>query len=244
MQHWALITGGSRRIGAAIARNLHGAGYNVALHYHESAEEATALAAHFNSIRQGSCRTFRADLSDAAELDSLIDQVKQLSGLKVLVNNAAVFTTDARPFSRAQASSILNTNLLAPYALATALAPLLAQQLGVVINLLDIHGRRPLKGHGLYSISKAALEMATLSLAQELAPSVRVNGVAPGAILWPETSDGQAIQQVLGQIPLSRAGEPEDIARTVRFLVEAPYISGQVIAVDGGRSACGFQGAG
>jgi len=244
MPHWSLITGASRRIGAAIARNLHGAGFNIALHFHESAEEATALAAHFNGIRQDSCRTFRADLADAAQLNGLISQIKQLPNLKVLINNASVFTSDLQPFSWEQAASMLHTNLLAPYALATSLAPMLAQQMGTVVNLLEIHGRRPLKGHGLYSISKAALEMATLSLAQELAPAIRVNGVAPGAILWPETGHGQAKQQVMTQIPLGRAGEPEDIAQAVRFLVDAHYVSGQVIAVDGGRSACGFQGAG
>ncbi|WP_041415966.1 pteridine reductase [Shewanella halifaxensis] len=245
MTTWALVTGAAKRIGLAIATQLHDDGYNIVIHYGQSVNEAQALCDKLNTKRAGSAIMTQANLAQADAVNQLVSQIKssQLS-LSVLINNAASFTpTPTAEATFAQAQQLLATNLITPYLLSEALSPLLARHNGCIINLLDIHGRRPLKDHGLYSISKAALEMATLSLAQELAPDVRVNGVSPGAILWPEQSDKQSQQAVLSAIPLAKLGHPEDIAKLVSHLVSSSYISGQVIAVDGGRSAVGFMGA-
>ncbi|GIU50964.1 pteridine reductase [Shewanella sairae] len=245
MTTWALITGAAKRIGRTIATQLHNDGFNIIIHYGQSATEAETLASKLNGKRIGSAITMQADLAQSDTVNALLTQIIEAKlPLSVLVNNASSFyPTPLGQSSFLEAQQILATNLVTPYLLAQAVHPLLSEHHGCVINLLDIHGRRPLKDHGLYSISKAALEMATLSLAQELAPNVRVNGVSPGAILWPEQSDLQSQQAVLSAIPLAKLGHPEDIAKLVSHLVSAPYISGQVIAVDGGRSAVGFTGA-
>ncbi|MGS0681609.1 pteridine reductase [Shewanella sp. 125m-7] len=245
MTTWALVTGAAKRIGYTIATHLHDEGYNIVIHYGQSEKQAQALCTQLNTKRADSAIIMQADLAQADAVNQLVSQIKssQLS-LSVLVNNAASFIpTSTGETTFAQAQQLLATNLITPYLLAEALSPLLGKNNGCIINLLDIHGRRPLKDHGLYSISKAALEMATLSLAQELAPNVRVNGVSPGAILWPEQSDTLSQQAVLSAIPLAKLGQPEDIAKLICHLVSSSYISGQVIAVDGGRSAVGFMGA-
>ncbi|BDM64435.1 pteridine reductase [Shewanella sp. NFH-SH190041] len=245
MAHWALITGGSQRIGAHIARILHQHGWHIAIHCHQGLAQAKQLASELNQHRVDSACVFQADLSDdAARMTFAAEMMAALPHLNVLINNAAVFfPTPLDSITPQQAREILNTNLLAPYFLAKDLMPLLQQDQGSIINMLDIHGQRPLFNHGLYSISKAGLEMATRSLAQELAPTVRVNGIAPGAIIWPDGSQTASQQQVMQQIPLGRCGQAEDIAQLVLFLTRAPYITGQIIAVDGGRSATGYIGA-
>lgn len=254
-QHqWALVTGGAKRIGAAICKRLHCDGFNILIHCHHSKAEADALALELNLLRPSSAAVLQAELGSEAGLKMLVDGVIQLLGdkggvLTALVNNASVFApedagidADCQGPAFDAMASVLQVNALTPYLLTKRLYSQLAITGGAVVNLCDIHGRRPLKRHGVYSMSKAALEMATLSLAQELAPKVRVNGVAPGAILWPESPDSNA-DAVVKQIPLGRAGEPDDIATTVSFLLKAGYISGQIIAVDGGRSASGYLGA-
>ncbi|MCK8045452.1 pteridine reductase [Shewanella sp. 1CM18E] len=245
MATWALVTGAAKRIGLAIATQLHSEGYNIIIHYGNSADEATELKNKLNMLRDNSAQVIQADLADPSAVNKLAQDILSSNlPLSVLVNNASSFyPTPLGKTDFAQAQQLLTTNVLSPYRLAEQLSPVLSQHQGCIINMLDIHGKRPLKDHGLYSISKAALEMATLSLAQELAPNVRVNGVSPGAILWPEQSDPQSQQAVLSAIPLAKLGHPEDIAKLVSHLVSAPYISGQIIAVDGGRSAVGFTGA-
>lgn len=241
---WALVTGAAKRIGAAIASKLHDDGWNVFIHCHHSIEDAERLADFLCQKRANSAKVICFDLARTDAAEHIRDQIAQSGvSLALLVNNASLFEKDPAIPSLSHAQTIMGVNCLQPYLLAIALAPLLASSGGSVINLCDIHGERPLRQHGLYSISKAALSMATLSLAQELAPAVRVNGIAPGAILWPETDDAKP-QKVLTEIPLARAGAPLDIANLVSFLAQADYISGQIIAVDGGRSATGYLGAG
>ena len=245
MATWALITGASKRIGLAIARQLHSDGYNILIHYGQSAREAEQLKDQLNDIRPNSAMIMQADLSEPKAVKRLTSDILAANiNLSILINNASCFfPTPVGTSNFCQAQQILTTNLISPYFLAEQLSDLLGQNQGCIINLLDIHAKRPLKDHGLYSISKAALEMATLSLAQELAPNIRVNGVSPGAILWPEQSLEQSQQAVLDAIPLGKLGQADDIAKLISHLVSATYISGQVIAVDGGRSAVGFKGA-
>lgn len=245
MGNWALVTGAAKRIGLAIATQLHDDGYNIVIHYGKSFEEAQALRSKLNIKRANSAIMIQADLANSNAIEQLSTQINEHAiNLEVLINNASSFyPTPVGSASFAQAQQLLATNLLTPYLLAEKLSALLGKNKGCIINLLDIHGKRPLKDHGLYSISKAALEMATMSLAQELAPNVRVNGVSPGAILWPEQSNMKSQQAVLSAIPLAKLGQADDIAKLISHLVSAPYISGQVIAVDGGRSAVGFKGA-
>lgn len=242
--HWALITGAAKRIGAAIATQLHQDGWNVFIHCHRSVDDARQLADSLCQTRAGSAKVICADLEQAGSTEHIKHQIVQCgASLALLVNNASRFDKDPATPTLAHAQTLMGVNCLQPYLLTISLAPLLASTRGSVINLCDIHGERPLRQHGLYSISKAALAMATLSLAQELAPAVRVNGIAPGAILWPET-EGAEPNRVVAQIPLARAGAPSDIANLVSYLANADYISGQIIAVDGGRSATGYLGAG
>ncbi|QQX78331.1 pteridine reductase [Shewanella sp. KX20019] len=245
MDRWALITGAAKRIGNCIAKQLHQDGFNILIHYSQSHNAALTLYNELNAARPNTAKIVRAELNNQLELEQFINNVKSLAlPLKVLVNNASEFyPTPIGQTDYLAAQQLLATNLLAPYFLAEQLAPILKQQGGCIINLIDIHAKRPLKDHGLYSISKAALEMATLSLAQELAPDIRVNGVAPGAILWPEQSNDNSQNPVLKEIPLARLGQTDDVAKLISHLVSAPYISGQIIAVDGGRSAVGFTGA-
>ena len=236
----ALVTGASRRIGAAIVRGLHAAGYRVLLHYHRSADEARQLAEELNADRPGSIVTQQADLDDTAALSGLVNQAIDAWGrLDALINNASTFyPTPLGTVTESQWDALLGSNLKAPFFLCQAAAPQLARRQGAIVNLVDVYAERPLKGYPAYSIAKAGLAALTRSLAVELAPDVRVNGVAPGAILWPEQTDGGQTQaDILARIPLARSGSPADIAGAVRFLLEgAHYVTGQIIAVDGGRT--------
>lgn len=244
MTKWVLITGAAKRIGAETAKHLHKLGYNIVIHYNSSELEAKTLQSELLEKRKGSALLLQGNLDSQEGIESLIEKVDGLSPpIDVLINNASCFVPNSIQSTHfSQCQHMLTTNLLTPYLLSIACAKKMSNQ-GVIINLLDIHGKRPLKEHGLYSITKAALEMATLSLAQELAPNVRVNGVAPGAIIWPAQSNAKEQDKVLQTVPLQRAGDAKQIASTISFLLEAEYITGQVIAVDGGRSAVGFAGA-
>lgn len=237
---WALITGAGRRVGAAIARTLHREGTGVAIHYRRSATEANALAGELNDLRPDSALTLEADLLDTGALSTLVDKVIGHAGrLDILVNNASSFyPTPLAGITEQQWTDLLGTNLKAPLFLAQAALPHLKAARGVIINIADIHAMRPLRDHSMYGAAKAGLAFLTRALARDLAPDVRVNGVAPGAILWPEggVSD-QMRDTVLQQIPMKRLGDPTDIATCVLYLVrDAPYVTGQIIAVDGGRS--------
>lgn len=234
-----LVTGSARRLGAACVRELHQRGWRALIHCHHSLHEAQALAAELNQQRAGSVAVLQADLADIAGLPALANAALQQWGrIDALVNNASSFyPTALATATPAQWQELFASNAQAPYFLIQALLPALQASHGCVVNMADIHGSRPLAGHSIYSMAKAALLMLTQALARELAPTVRVNAVAPGAILWPEDADANKQAQILAGIPLQRPGTPEDIARTVAFLLEeAPYITGQVIAVDGGRS--------
>jgi pteridine reductase len=235
-----LVTGGARRVGAAIARRLHGAGANVLLHYRDSETDAAALAAELNAVREKSAATVKAELLAPIAPKALVAAALEHFGrLDVLVNNASSFFPVAvGAIEASHWEELMGSNLRAPLFIAQEAAPHLAREQGSIVNIVDIHADRPLKGYPVYSIAKAGLGALTRSLALELAPQVRVNGVAPGAIAWPE--DGQFSTEerarVLATTPLGRIGEPEDIAQAVHFLACAPYVTGQVIAVDGGRS--------
>ena len=237
---WALITGAGRRVGAAIARALHGQGAGVGIHYRGSATDAAQLAADLNGAREGSALTIQGDLHDTSRLGNLVDAVVAHAGrLDILVNNASSFyPTPLAGINEEQWSDLLGTNLKAPLFLAQAALPHLKATKGVIINIVDIHAIRPLKDHTMYGAAKAGLAFLTRALARDLAPDIRVNGVAPGAILWPEGGVSDQMQAVvLKQIPLKRVGEPADIASCVLYLVrDAHYVTGQIITVDGGRS--------
>lgn len=233
-----LITGAARRIGAAIARTLHEAGYGVALHYRHSRDELDALIGELEARRAHSTLVLQADLADAASLPGLVDAVVARFGrLDALVNNASMFhPTPLGTITAAQCDAFFAINARAPLLLAQVAAPHLKAAHGAIVNITDIHAERPLPQHAAYGMSKAALRMATLALAQELAPEVRVNAVAPGAILWPENKSGVDRDAALARIPLQRTGTPEEIADTVLWLIrDAGYVTGQTIHVDGGR---------
>jgi len=235
-----LVTGAARRIGAAIVTRLHENGARVAIHYRSSGDEAENFANRLNSARADSAATFQADLLTVESLPSLIDAVLAWGGrLDGLVNNASSFyPTPIGSISEQQWDDLVGSNLKAPLFLSQAAAPHLSESNGAIVNIVDIHAERPLRDHAVYGSAKAGLAMLTRSLAKDLAPNVRVNGVAPGAILWPENGMPETIQQsILEQIPLQRAGNPEDIAGCVLYLLrDASYVTGQVIPVDGGRS--------
>ena len=237
---WALVTGASRRIGAAIVESLHTAGANVVVHYLDSSDAAQTLVATLNSSRPDSALAMQADLrASGAPKQLLADVIAQTGQLDVLVNNAASFyPTPLGSITEDQWDDLLGSNLKAPLFLCQAALPHLQESRGVIINIVDIHSQRPLKHHAVYGATKAGLAMLTRSLAKDLGPDVRVNGVSPGAILWPESGISERVQaNIIGQTALKRAGDPEDIARAVLFLVrDAPYITGQILAVDGGRS--------
>jgi pteridine reductase len=237
---WALVTGAARRVGACIARTLHEAGAGVAIHYGKSAGPAEALAGELNGARPGSAFAVQADLLDVRRLGSLVDAVVARAGrLDVLINNASSFyPTPLGTVTKAQWEDLIGTNLRAPLFLSQAAAPHLKATRGVIVNLIDIHAVRPLRDHAVYGAAKAGLAMLTRAMARDLAPEVRVNGVAPGAVLWPDDGVAERTREaVVRQIPLKRAGEPEDIAGCVLYLVrDAAYVTGQIIAVDGGRS--------
>ena len=237
-----LVTGGGRRVGAAICRRLHAAGAYIALHYRSSAQEALALQDELNALRPGSAAAFPGDLLDLQDISQLIRQVTARFGrLDALVNNASSFyPTPLAGVDEQQWHDLLGTNLRAPLFLAQAAAEELRHRHGCIVNIVDIHAERPMHGHLLYSVAKAGLVALTRGLAQEMAPQVRVNAVAPGVILWPDGADWEDEAQrrkIVAHTLLKREGEPDDIARTVTFLIQdAPYITGQVISVDGGRS--------
>jgi pteridine reductase len=237
---WVLITGAGRRIGACVARRLHAEGANIVVHYKGSGEPAEALADEFNSARQKSAITVAGDLLATPRLPDMVSQIiGQTKRLDVLINNASSFyPTPVGSITEEQWEDLMGTNLKAPLFLSQALVPHLREANGSIVNIIDIHATRPLRDHVVYGPAKAGLAMLTRSLARDLAPDVRVNGVAPGAILWPEDGMPDRIKDsVLKQIPLKRAGEPEDIADCILYLVrDAKYVTGQVIAVDGGRS--------
>jgi len=236
----ALITGAARRIGAAIATTLHRNGANIALHYRKSSTDAEALAERLNTGRPDSAALFQADLNNTEALPSLVENVVAWHGtLDVLVNNASSFyPTPPGEITEAHWDDLVGSNLKAPLFLSQAALPALREAGGAIINLIDVHAQRPLRNHAVYGSAKAGLAMLTRSLAKDLAPEVRVNGVSPGAILWPENGMDDATREaILKQIPLARPGQPEDIAGCVLYLVrDATYVTGQIIAVDGGRS--------
>lgn len=237
-----LVTGGAKRVGAAIVRCLHAAGANVAIHFRSSAYEAFSLRDELNDLREGSAFCVQADLLEAALLQRMVAEVVEHFGrLDALVNNASSFyATPLMDIDATQWNDLVGTNLQAPLFLVQAAAAELRHRHGAIVNIVDIHAERPMHGHLLYSMAKSGLVALTKSLAQELAPQVRVNGVAPGVIIWPEGeewSDEEKRRKIVAHTLLKREGSPEDIAGTVKFLIaDAPYITGQIIAVDGGRS--------
>jgi pteridine reductase len=236
----ALITGAAKRIGAAIARRLHGAGANVVLHYRGAEAEAAALEAELNAIRAASASKVKADLLAPIAPKALVGAtLDRFGSLDVLVNNASTFyPTALGSIEAGHWEELIGSNLRAPLFLAQEAAPELGKRGGAIVNIADIHAQRPLKGYAVYSIAKAGLVAMTRALALELGPAVRVNAVAPGAIAWPE--DGQFApperQRIVASTPLARLGSPVEIARAVHFLATAPFVTGQVLAVDGGRS--------
>lgn len=236
----ALVTGAARRIGAVIATALHREGTDVVIHYRGSGEEAVALVDDLDSKRADSAMAVQADLSDIGSIPALFARIIEWRGrLDVLVNNASRFyPTPVGEISEQDWDDLVGSNLKAPLFLSQAAAPQLRETQGTIVNIVDIHGQRPLRNHAVYGSAKAGLAMLTRSLAKDLAPDVRVNGVAPGAILWPEGEMSDATKQtILGQVPLERAGNPDDVAACVLYLVrDADYVTGQIIAIDGGRS--------
>ena len=235
-----LVTGAARRIGAAIVTRLHANGARVAIHYRGSGDAAESLATRLNEQRAGSARTFQADLLDMGSVPKLIADVVAWGGrLDALVNNASTFyPTPVGTITEKEWDDLIGSNLKAPLFLSQAATPHLRDAGGAIVNIVDIHAQRPLRNHPVYGPAKAALAMLTRSLAKDLAPEIRVNGVSPGAILWPEDGMSDAAQQtILRQVPLQRAGDPDDIAGCVLYLLrDAPYVTGQIVAVDGGRS--------
>ena len=238
-----LITGGAKRVGAAICRRLHGAGANLMIHYRSSAPEAEALRDEFNRQRPDSAALVQADLHDVEQLPDLVAAaVKRYGRLDVLINNASGFyPTAVGEIREKDWHDLLGTNLKAPLFLSQAAAEQLRHSHGCIVNITDIHAERPMKSYVVYSIAKAGLVALTKSLAHELGPQVRVNAVAPGPIMWPEedpTFDDQERRRIVAHTLLKREGSPDDIARAVLFLVkDAPYITGTILPVDGGRSA-------
>jgi pteridine reductase len=240
---YALITGGAKRIGAAIATALHNAGYDIFLHYGQSKAEANTLAHTLNSIRPNTCFTYSADLNDPQAATQISLWVKeQCQHLDVLVNNASsFFPTPWETASQKDWQALFTINVQTPFFLTQALLPLLIKGNGSVINLIDIHADRTLEQHPIYCASKAALKNLTLSLAKDHGHELRCNGVSPGAILWPEDNgktgnDSSTQQAILSKIPAKRLGDEKNISDTVLFLVNNSYINGQIINVDGGRT--------
>ena len=240
----ALITGGAKRIGAEICATLHQRGFNIILHYRHAEQEARQLSESLNAQRPKSCVLHKATLNDLIDIEGLSHKATQAWGrLDLLVNNASSFYPT--PILQAQETDweeLMSSNLKGAFFLSQKLVPLLQKQQGSIVNIIDIYAQHPLKNHPIYCIAKAGLVAMTQSLALELGPDIRVNGVSPGAILWPETDvqnsskQNQLQQEIIQRTCLERRGQPRDIAQTVAFLAqEAPFISGQIIAVDGGR---------
>ncbi len=236
-----IITGAAKRVGASIARTLHAAGANVIVHCNRSRAEADTLAHEFNNARAKSASVLQGDLLAYNALKGLIDQAASVFGkLDGLVNNASAFyPTPIGKIDEDSWSELIGTNLRVPLFLSQAAVPYLRKTTGSIVNIVDIHAARPLKDFVVYSAAKAGLAGLTRSLALELGPDIRVNGVSPGAILWPDgTTDFSAAERdrIVRQAPLKRVGTPEDIAGAVKFLMlDAPYVTGQILAVDGGR---------
>lgn len=235
----AIITGAARRIGATIADFLHRRGLSVVIHYRGSAEPAAALAERLNAIRANSAVTVQADLAEAGAPSRILSAALDTFGrVDVLINNASAFYPT--PVGEATAEhwdDLFASNARAPFFLSQACAPHLARRGGAIVNLVDIHALVPMQRHSVYGMAKAGLVMQTRALAKELAPDIRVNAVAPGAILWPENEDSpEAAEAILDRVPLGHQGRPEDIAGAVTFFaLDAPYVTGQILAVDGGR---------
>jgi len=235
-----LITGGARRVGATIARTLHAAGANLVVHYRKSASDAEALVGELNASRPGTAAAFQADLLDLARLPALVEfAIGSFGALDVLVNNASTFyPTKIGEITPQAWDDLMGSNLKAPLFLSQAAAPALKKSNGLIINIVDIHALRPLRDYTVYCTAKAGLHMLTRSLARELGPEIRVNGISPGPIMWPEHGgDEAAREKIIQRTILQRMGTPEDIARTALFFAAAaPFITGQILAVDGGRS--------
>ena len=239
----ALVTGAARRIGATIARHLHAAGYDLALHARRSRAELDALVAELERARAASTLTLDADLRDVAALAPLVaSTVARFGRLDALVNNASAFyPTPVGAATTQQWDELFGANARAPFFLAQAAAPHLAARGGAIVNLVDIYAERPLPDHAIYCMSKAALALMTKALARDLAPSVRVNGVAPGAVLWPDAGKTAAAQAALiERTPLGRTGTPDDVASAVLWLLrDAAFVTGEIVRVDGGRHIVG-----
>lgn len=237
-----LITGGAKRVGAAICRQLHAEGASLMIHYRSSAHEARALQAELNLQRSQSVAIFQADLLQVTGLPNLVaETIQQFGQLDVLINNASsYYPTEIGQIDEAKWLDLVGSNLKAPLFLSQAAAQELRKNHGCIINITDMHVERPKKGYVVYSVAKAGLVTLTKSLAHELGPEVRVNAVAPGPVQWPDNNpqfDEVYRQRVINQTLLKRVGEPEDIAKAVKFLIyDAPFITGHVLAVDGGRS--------
>lgn len=237
----ALVTGAGRRVGARIARELHAAGMSVAVHCHRSREDAERLREAFEAARPGSATVVAADLLESGAAEAVVAAAEERWGrLDVLVNNASSFyPTPVGEVTEAEWRDLVGSNLAAPFFLAQAAAPLLRAARGCIVNIADVYGHRPLAGHPVYSAAKAGLVMLTRALALELGPEVRVNSISPGAVLWPENEDPER-RRIIDAIALKRSGDPGDIARAALFLVrDAPYVTGQDLAVDGGRLIAG-----
>jgi pteridine reductase len=241
----ALITGSSQRIGAAVARHLHAQGYNIVIHCHRSVAQAEAICAQLNTQREDSCRWLAADLNQHDEVMKLAEfALACWSRMDVLINNASsYFPTPLGSATDSQWNELFGSNLKAPFFLTQALVPALKKSQGVIINMCDVHAIRPQLNHTVYCAAKAGLIMLTQALAKDLAPLVRVNGIAPGAILWPSSAAPSAEKvtpqqaEKLAAIPLEKMGEPNDIVKAIWFLIhDAPYITGQILPIDGGRT--------
>jgi pteridine reductase len=236
----ALITGAARRVGATIARTLHAAGADLLLHYRSSAEDAAALAQELNATRPASVKLAAADLLDLQQLKSLPGKALEAFGrLDILVNNASTFyPTPVGEITEQNWDDLVGTNLRAPLFLSQAAAPALHLNEGLIINIADIHGVRPLRRHPVYCVAKAGIIMLTKSLARELGPRVRVNAISPGPVMWPENGMQKEMQhEIIERTALKRAGSAEDVGRAALFFCTgAPFVTGQILAVDGGRS--------
>src|SRR5688572_5252796 len=236
----ALVTGGARRVGAAITRRLHAAGATLLIHYRDSETDAAKLESELNAVRPGSAAKVKAELLAPVAPRALVGGALEAFGrLDIVVNNASsFFPVDVGAIESSHWEELIGSNLRAPLFISQQAAPELAKNDGAIVNIVDIHAERPLKGYPLYSVAKAGLASLTRALALELAPHVRVNGVAPGAIAWPE--DGQfedaERKRIVATTPLGRIGSPEDIAQAVLYLACAGFVTGQVVAIDGGRS--------
>jgi pteridine reductase len=235
-----LVTGAAKRVGAAFVRGFHAQGARVAIHFHRSSDTARALHDELNAQRADSAILVQADLLDSAVIPNIVaTTIARFGQLDVLINNASTFyPTPVGAISVDHWDDLIGTNLKAPLFLAQAAAPHLAKTHGLILNMIDIHGQRPLPEHPVYSTAKAGLAMLTRSLARELGPEIRVNGIAPGPILWPEGGIDESLkQEIIAKTQLKRSGSPEDLVKAALFFaIDAPFVTGQILAVDGGRS--------